>query len=211
MATAGFFVEGLPEAELYVEFVRDWPGYLWVFPRPDHASAGICAPIGIENGVRLRARVLAMLEARYPGCLSLPRRPYAASIPCPGRRNRVAGPRFALVGDAANAVDTITGEGIQHAIDGAALLAETLTSSGPLEAPSIYARRWNHGNGRELRWSSSLGARAYRPATVGLALRLAARSRRAKRVLADLLTVLQPYSGLPRRLLLEAVAGSRSL
>ncbi|MEE2704301.1 MAG: NAD(P)/FAD-dependent oxidoreductase [Myxococcota bacterium] len=211
MATAGFFVEGLFETELYVEFVADWPGYLWVFPRGDHASAGICAPVGVENGLRLRERVLAMLEARYPGSLSLPRRAYGASIPCAGRGNQVAGPRFALVGDAANAVDAITGEGIQHAIDGAALLADTLANSGPLEAPSIYARRWHDGNGRELRWSAHLRARLYRPATVRLALRLAARSRRAKRVMADLLTMLQPYSGLPRRLLREAVPGPWSL
>jgi flavin-dependent dehydrogenase len=60
-ATAGFHVEGLDEREIYIEFVREYAGYLWAFPRPGHCSVGIAAPVGVENGTKLSARVLELL------------------------------------------------------------------------------------------------------------------------------------------------------
>jgi flavin-dependent dehydrogenase len=213
-ATAGFFVEGLEETDLYVEFVPDYAGYLWVFPRPCHASVGIAAPVGLESGAKLRARVLRMLEARYPGSLALSRRSYGASIPCatPAQhsRPRLGGPRFALVGDAANAVDAITGEGIQHALESGATLAAALDAEGPLAAAEEYARRWSVGPGRELARASRWAERYYGPRTVSFAMGVAQRSARARRIMADLLAVLQPYSCLPRRVLRELLGPAAS-
>lgn len=210
-AAAGYHVRGLEQREtgLYVEFVPEYAGYLWVFPRPDHASAGIAAPLGRENGRALRSRVLRLLAERYPGSLDLPRTRYAASIPCPDARGaarpRLAGPRFALVGDAANAVDGITGEGIQHGLASAALLADALDAAGPEAGPALYARRWRAGPGRELAIAARWAARWYRPRSVDLALALCAYSPRARRIMADLLAVLQPYSTLPRRTARDAL------
>lgn len=206
-ATAGFFVDGLEERDLYIEFVPDYAGYLWVFPRDRHASVGIAAPVGLESGAKLRARVLRLLEARYPGSLALSRRAYGASIPCaiPSQlaRPTLGGPRFALVGDAANAVDAITGEGIQHALESGATLAAALDALGPLGAAEEYARRWSAGPGRELARASRWAGRYYRPGMVSFSLRVARRSSRARRIMADLLAVLQPYSGLRQRVLRE--------
>ena len=174
-ATAGFHVEGLEEDEIYIEFVREYAGYLWVFPRPGHASVGIAAPDGRETGTKLRARVLVGLGP-------------------------VAGRRFALVGDAANANDAISGEGIQHALDSAALLAGALDQAGPIAAPALYTERWHAGAGGELEACARLARRLYRPRVVDFSLALAARSRRARRLMADMLMVAQPYSTLGRRL-----------
>jgi flavin-dependent dehydrogenase len=212
-ATGGFFVQGLEEEDLYVEFLPDLPGYLWVFPRPDHASVGVICAAGSRPGRSLRDRVLTMLERRYPGSSALARTPYGASIPAPtpreARRPRIAGPRFALVGDAASQVDAITGEGIHHALFGAEVLSGALHEAGPLEGPAIYAQRWRGRSGRELAVAARWAARWYRPSMVELSLGVARRSRRARHVMEDLLMVLQPYSSLRRRLLRELVQPTR--
>jgi flavin-dependent dehydrogenase len=209
-ATAGAHVEGLEERELYVEFVPEYPGYLWVFPRPDHCSVGIAAPLGRENGVRLRARVERLLAERYPEATRLPRHRYAMSIPAPAPRDSRAplgGPRFALAGDAALAVDAITGEGIHHALCSGALLARALDEAGPLAAARRYRELWDAGLGRDLARAARLAASLYFPAAVSVALRIARRSRRARGVMRDMLMGMQPYHRLGRRLLHELAAG----
>jgi flavin-dependent dehydrogenase len=205
-ATAGFHVQGLDEREIYIEFVREYAGYLWVFPRPGHSSVGIAAPVGRENGAKLSARVLALLASRYPGSLALLREPYAASIPVGG--GPVAGERFALIGDAANANDAITGEGIQHALDSGALLATALAEAGFERAPALYTERWLAGPGGELEACARLAKRLYRPRVVDFSLALAARSRRARSLMADMLMVTQPYRALPRRIVADAFTRS---
>jgi flavin-dependent dehydrogenase len=207
-ATAGFHVQGLPESELYVEFFPDLRGYLWCFPREDHASVGIAAPVHRANGAELRARVLEALARRHPGSLALPRTPYAAAIPCAtprrARRPTLGGPRFALVGDAADQNDAITGEGIAHALDSAALVAESLREHGPLDATRAYAERWMRGPGRELALAARWAARFVRPGSVAWFLRLARSRAWARRVMADCLACEQPYSTLGRRALRES-------
>jgi flavin-dependent dehydrogenase len=207
-ATAGFHVQGLAERELRVEFFSDLPGYFWIFPREDHASVGIAAPVRRSSGAELRARVLEVLARRHPASLSLPRTPYAAAIPVAtprgARRPTLGGPRFALVGDAAEQNDAITGEGIAHALDSAALVAESLDEHGPLDAWRDYARRWLHGPGRELALAARWAARFVRPGSVAWFLRLARERAWARSVMADCLACEQPYSTLGRRALREA-------
>jgi flavin-dependent dehydrogenase len=214
-ATGGFYVEGLPEEDLYIEFLPDLPGYLWVFPRPDHASVGVLAPAGTLGGQALRQRALDLLSRRYPGGLDLPRRPYGASIPTPRSsemsRPRIAGRRFALIGDAAAQVDAITGEGIHHALHAADLLSSAIEEGGAEAAPGLYSERWRRGPGRDLRLAARWVARYYGPRTVRFALGVARRSRRARAVMTDLLMVLQPYSRLRGRLMRELVRPSRRL
>jgi flavin-dependent dehydrogenase len=206
-ATAGFHVEGLAERDLYVEFFPDLRGYLWVFPRRARASVGIAAPLGRLGGASLRERVLETLARRYPESLALARTPYAAAIPGPlVRRPPLGGPRFALVGDAAALTDSITGEGIAHALDSAALLAQSLCAHGPRAAARAYAERWRRGPGRELAIAARWARRWYRPASVGFFLRLARAHAFAARVMADCLAAEQPYATLGRRALREALA-----
>jgi flavin-dependent dehydrogenase len=213
-AAGGFFVEALAEEELYVEFLRDVQGYLWTFPRPDHCSVGVVVPIGFESGARIRARVRAMLERRYPGSAPLRATPYGMSIPSPTPRQArdpaLGGPRFALIGDAGNLVDAITGEGIQHAIDSAAMLARALDDAGPLDAHRLYRERWMAGPGRELARAAVWAAWLYRPWLVSPLLGLARHSARARRIVADLLMMRQPYTTLFGRVARDALFGASS-
>jgi flavin-dependent dehydrogenase len=212
-AAGGFFVQGLEEEDLYVEFLPDLKGYLWAFPRPDHASVGIICPAGTVSGKGLRARVLEMLHLRYPQSDLLPRTPYGASIPTPprheARRLPLGGEHFALVGDAAAQVDAISGEGIHHALEAGEMLSQALVEAGPVEGPLLYQRRWQRSTGRDLAVAARWAARYYSPPVVEFALNVGRRSRRARHVMADLLMVLQPYSGLRRRLLRELVQPTR--
>jgi flavin-dependent dehydrogenase len=121
-------------------------------------------------------------------------------------RGPVAGPGFALIGDAAAANDAITGEGIQHALDSAALLADALIEVGVERAPALYTERWQAGAGGELAACARLARWLYRPRVVDFSLALASKSRRARRLMADMLMVAQPYRGLPRRLLADALS-----
>ena len=207
-ASAGFYVEGLPEDEVYIEFLRETRGYIWAFPRPDHSSVGVIVPIGTQNGSALRQRVLEMLEQRYPDSLSLRRRPYGMSIPSPspvqGKWPRLGGPRFALIGDAGNLVDAITGEGIHHAIDSAAELAGALQEVGPVEAHRVYRARWGAGPGREIARAAHWSAHYYRPWAVNRLLGVAHSSVRTQRIVGDLLMVKQPYTSLMRRVIRDA-------
>jgi flavin-dependent dehydrogenase len=164
--------------------------------------------VGQANGAALRARVLEVLAKRHPGSLSLPRTPYAAAIPVASprraRRPSLGGPRFALVGDAADQNDAITGEGIAHALDSAALVAAALHEVGPLDAARVYAGRWMRGPGRELAVAARWAASFVRPASVAWFLRLARSRAWARQVMADCLACEQAYSALGRRALREA-------
>jgi len=208
-AAAGFYVEGLEEPGIYIEFLSDVKGYIWNFPRADHGSVGVVAPIGRESGAKLRQRVLEMLEARYPGSLSLPREPYGMSIPSPSPRQgkwpRLGGAHFALIGDAANLVDSITGEGIHYAIDSAAFLSDALHEAGPREAHRLYRARWRAGPGRQIARSAHWAAHYYHPWLVDRVLGLAHRSSRMRRIVADLLMVKQPYTKLFGRVMRDVL------
>jgi flavin-dependent dehydrogenase len=92
----------------------------------------------------------------------------------------VAGPRFALVGDAAAANDAITGEGIQHALDSGGIAAESLLEHGVSGAPAAYGEKWRRGPGGELAACARLARRLYRPRVVDFSVNRGARSRAAR-------------------------------
>lgn len=206
-ASGGYHVEGLVESAFFIEFMPDYGGYFWVFPRGDHASVGMVAPVGKENAKGIARRVLEILERRYPGSGELPRIPYAASIPVADLEEAAAptlgGHRFGLVGDAANLTDPITGEGIQHAIDSGALLAQCLDEVGPEHAAALYTQRWMEETGRDLLTCTRIAKYLYRPALVRLTLYFCGRSSRLRQLMVDCLMVMQPYSKMLRRVIAD--------
>jgi flavin-dependent dehydrogenase len=169
---------------------------------------GVLSPRGRLGGAALRARVLEFLARRYPQSRDLPRTPYGASIPCLTARQAVhaplGGPRFALIGDAAAQVDAITGEGIEHAFGAAAMLSEALDQADALSAAQLYTRRWRQATGRELAVAARWAGRWYRPRLVEACLAVARGSVTARRLVAELLMVVQPYSSLRSRALGDA-------
>ena len=147
----GFYLPGqYHPATILTEFQEnDFEGYLWSFPRVDHASIGILQWLPAANAARLRKRVSDFIAAYYPdaGC---ERTFYAARIPCLGRRRlleqRVCGRNWALLGDAAGFADAITGEGIHYALRSAELLAESIRLGDPL----LYEWSWRKDFGVDL-------------------------------------------------------------
>jgi len=185
-----------------VRFTPPLSGYLWAFPRPDHVSVGICAPLGEVPTRELLERLRREVASTMPALWDPEAERYARTIPSPSADPRdileAAGDGFALVGDAAALADPITGEGISYALRSGALLAETLLAEG---SPARYPERILGDFGRDLLRAAALQRRFYRPAFAGRMVRYAARSHAIRDVLGDLVLGQQGYDGLKRRLL----------
>src|SRR5258708_2292973 len=56
MVTAGYFIPGASSL-VQIQFLKNISGYIWVFPRPDHVSAGIAAKMGETSTADLRRQL----------------------------------------------------------------------------------------------------------------------------------------------------------
>jgi flavin-dependent dehydrogenase len=113
----------------------------------------------------------------------------------------VAGPRWALVGDAAALADPVTGEGIHYAFRSAHVLADTLRDDA---SPARYPERVLEDFGRDMLKGAAIRDRFYAPGFARRMVRYAASSPAIQRVLIDLVLGEQGYLGLKRRLLRTA-------
>ncbi|MEW5977552.1 MAG: NAD(P)/FAD-dependent oxidoreductase [Acidobacteriota bacterium] len=153
MMTVGYRIPKAGTDGITVKFYRSFPGYLWVFGRPDNLSVGICGRLTLANTAHLK-KCLNDFLCRYLGSYFPPEDLsrtsecggreqtksqasgphtcpfYSALIPSlrPSslRNNLVAGEGWALVGDAAGFADPITCEGIYYAMRSGQLLANAL-------------------------------------------------------------------------------------
>ena len=140
----GYYVQGMPDALVFQTFA-DLEGYLWSFPRPDHASVGIGSRLGVVPPRDLWQRVDRYLDDTCPEAKKQER--WAALLPMAGDATLwdtpCAGPGWALLGDAAAHVHPITGEGIAYALWSAELLAEAFRQGDP----QIYDNLWREQYG----------------------------------------------------------------
>lgn len=200
---AGWFARGA--SPMVIVFVPGLSGYLWLFPRPDHVGVGICAPLGSAPTREMVGRLEAEVARSFPALTEIDGGRYAHTIPSPSAHERsileIAGPRWALVGDAAALADPITGEGIYSALRSAVLLAGTLRERG---SPVGYPERVLEDFGRELLKAVALKDRFYAPGFTRRMISFSGRSRAVREVLADLVLGEQGYRGLKRRLLRAA-------
>jgi geranylgeranyl reductase family protein len=214
MLTYGYYVPSQdPSAEvLRVQFFRDFEGYAWAFPRPDHLSVGICGKMGEENMAGLRERLNSFMgrfgyavrdSAQHPGvngCTVFSHLLPALSVESWGNL-RLEGPAWALAGDAAGLVDPITGEGIYYAMRSGELLAESLLEG----LPGLYPEKVREEFGRALTLGARLAHLFYQddflgaPVTARL-VELSARSQKFRLLLQDLIEGSQSYPGLAARL-----------
>jgi len=176
------------ERELYVAFDSDLlPGYFWSFPLP---GGGANVGLGIHRGYRYTVRDMAEL---WPAVLARPHirawlgddavaeGPHRA-WPIPARIEGVPlaglGGRVLFVGDAAAAVDVMSGEGIGQALQTGAWAADAIL--GAADAPAAAARRYTAQVAVELRpdhrMSTALVRLLHREAGAELAVRLAGAS-----------------------------------
>lgn len=196
----GWFSPGT--APMLVRFTPGLAGYLWLFPRPDHVGVGIAAPLASVPTRDLVARLEAEVARSFPALADPLARRYAHTIPSPSADPasilEIAGPRWALVGDAGALADPITGEGIYYALRSALVLADTLREDG---SPARYPERALADFGRELLKAAAIHDRFYAPGFPRRMVRYASRSEAIRRVMGELVLGEQGYLGLRRRLL----------
>jgi flavin-dependent dehydrogenase len=222
--TVGYFLPagdtgngGNHSAALKIQFLENFSGYLWSFPRPGHLSVGICAPLAAaQHSTRgLRERVCNFIQRE--GLPELPTHApskyssdspvgfFSHVLPAPRpetlRRRPLAGRNWALIGDAAAWVDPLTGEGLYYAMRSGELLAQALIRGRPeeyeqqarreflseLEAAGRMARRFFHG----LFYGDWFQVRM---------VQMLRHSATLRRIASDLFAGAQDYGSLKRRL-----------
>jgi geranylgeranyl reductase family protein len=198
----GYFAHGVSSDEIVLEMIADPPGYIWSFPRPDHLAIGICAQADAgTTAATLRARTAAWI-ARTHIADAARLEPYAWPIPSLDARSfallEIAGPRWALVGDAAGLVDPITREGIFFALLSGQWAADAVSTTS---VEIDYVARVRDEIGAELARAAQFKAGFFRPAFTGLLMRALRTSPAIRSVMADLVAGVQPYRTLRRRLL----------
>ncbi len=114
---------------------------------------------------------------------------------------RLAGPGWALAGDAAGLVDPVTGEGIYYAMRSGDLLAEALLE----DLPQAYPERVRSDFGRSLAQGARLARLFYQGEFLGggittRMIQFGARSHGLLEILQDLIEGLQSYPALMARL-----------
>jgi flavin-dependent dehydrogenase len=132
MVTAGYFIPGR-RSLMQIQFLKGITGYIWVFPRLDHASAGIAAKMGEISTAELRRILEKWLEINdfhFDGA-----RFYSHILPSFRAQTfetlEVCGDGWAMIGDSAGLVDPITGEGLYYALRSAELCAGALLAGEP--------------------------------------------------------------------------------
>jgi geranylgeranyl reductase family protein len=200
----GFFAHGASSTAIAIAVLADPPGYLWAFPRSDHLAVGIGAPA--DCGVS--ARRLRAVTRDWLGATGLARgarlEPYGWPIPSLAAsdldRERPAGPRWMLLGDAAGLVDPLTREGLYFALRSGEWAASAIAAD-PASAARRYEARLRDEVYPELARAARRCDGFFDAPFLGLMVDAVARSSRIAAVLVDLIAGRQPYRGLRRRLL----------
>ncbi len=202
MLTFGYYLP-VPCDLLRVQFYEKFEGYSWAFPRPDHVSVGIGAKTGQGTMAALRDRLDIFLKRS--GYVPDPKRIFSHLLPSLSVESwgslRLAGPGWALAGDAAGLVDPVTGEGIYYAMRSGDLLAEALLE----DLPQAYPERVRSDFGRSLAQGARLARLFYKGEFLGggittRMIQFGARSHGLLEILQDLIEGLQPYPALMARL-----------
>lgn len=204
----GASLSGIAWDRLVLAFPDLADAYLWIFPRPGGASAGIAWSAGRLTDATAKAVLDDFLDRSLPpGWRNLPGPRYRYPIPVYGPWSRAAVAaglrrRILLIGDAAALADPLTREGIRYGLLSGQWAAESLLAGNP----ASYLPRLE----RELALEMDRAARArelFFTGPLGQWMVPAARLHPGiRRVLADLLACRQGYAGLRRRLLGEILS-----
>jgi len=202
LVTAGYFIPGRSSL-LQIQFLKGITGYIWVFPRPDHVSAGIAGKMGETSTAELRRTLERWLEANG---FSLEGARFFSHI-LPALRPRtlatleVCGEGWAMIGDSAGLVDPITGEGLYYALRSAELCAEAVLA----ERPAEYKLRLEEEILPELRLAARVAQRFYSGQVFGESVlermvSLTSQSESFRNLMSDLFAGIQGYRDLRSRL-----------
>ncbi|MFQ5669953.1 MAG: NAD(P)/FAD-dependent oxidoreductase [Acidobacteriota bacterium] len=209
----GWYIPGVVDDRMIVRFDTGLAGYFWSFPRRDHLALGICAPLGRTRATELRERcrrLISTLPEVDPGDPSS-WVPYASLIPAPEPDHRgqirLEGEGWALLGDAAGAVDPLTREGIYYALETAMLWARSILQP----ERGSYTARFHRRFPAELGYAEHHAARFFTQDFTERIVRFAQVSPAIRTIISDLIAGRQSYGTLKRRLLLSALPLSVAL
>lgn len=195
------YVPGVGCSEMVLKMFGNFDGYLWMFPRAERTSIGICATHHGISVARLREELFSFIAQYYPGVRFSEKSLKGYFIPSdfdpPGSgAGAVEGATWALLGDAAGCVDPLTREGIAHAMRSAVTLAARVAAGDGLRTPQLPAN---------LVWAHRHSGGFFRERFLEEMVSLADASGAIRKVLVDLFEGRQGYRGLKGRLLLNAV------
>ncbi len=202
MVTAGYFIPGRSSL-MQIQFLKEITGYIWVFPRSDHASAGIACKMGEISTAELRRILEQWLEKngfRTEGATF-----YSHILPSFRSQTfdtlHVSGDGWAMIGDSAGLVDPITGEGLYYALKSAELCATALLANQPESYPDLLEEEVLP----ELRLAARVSRRFYRGQIFGDSVLermivLTAQSASFRDLMSDLFAGIQGYRDLRARL-----------
>jgi geranylgeranyl diphosphate/geranylgeranyl-bacteriochlorophyllide a reductase len=202
MATAGYYIPGASQ-QMQVQFVSGLHGYIWIFPRVDHFSAGICGRMTEKSTAELRRMLEEALTAA--GLTFKGTQFYAHVLPAlrPNtlRQSPVSGAGWAMIGDAAGFTDPISGEGLYYALRSAELLAEALVAEQPESYPALVKKDFLG----ELEMAARVADRFFTGRWMGEAVtermvQFTEHSPRFQRLMCDMFAGTQGYSDLRQRL-----------
>ena len=198
----GFFARGVSSADVVIRFTSRPPGYFWSFPRPDHLAFGGCTQADHSRVEPLRREVARWVD-RHALAPDARLDKYGWPIPsltsADFQRERPAGDRWMLVGDAAGLVDPLTREGIFFALRSGRHAADALLAGASVA--SRYEARLRADIYPELARAARLSRGFFHRGFVRLFLDALESSPPIRGVLVDLVAGRQPYRTLVRRLL----------
>jgi flavin-dependent dehydrogenase len=224
MVTAGYFIPGR-RSLMQIQFLQGITGYIWVFPRADHVSAGIAGKMGETTTAELRRILERWLEEHWlqQNGLSLDAARFYSHI-LPSFRSQtfdkleLCEEGWAMIGDSAGLVDPITGEGLYYALRSAELCANALL----LGRPDEYRTLLEEEILPELKLAARVSQRFYNGQIFGDSVlermvSLTAQSASFRELMSDLFAGIQGYRDLRSRLyrilpavMAEGLAGTMS-
>jgi flavin-dependent dehydrogenase len=199
-AAVGRFVAGQFPPRILTQFLPESRGYIWWFPRRDHASFGIELPSPGFDAAFAKRKLAEFAAAHLPGVDVSQGEPYGWTGPAitawdaPARR--WAGPDWLLIGDAAGLCDGTTGEGISYALASGLLAAEAVLQGDP----HAYDIRLRLEVVPDLAKATDFQAKLYRPRMLSLSMWMLGRSPTNRRISEDLAHGRQNYLTLRRRI-----------
>jgi flavin-dependent dehydrogenase len=189
--------------ELYLGLLR-W-GYGWCFPKRDEISIGIgCRMDYIKRLQNHWKKFVSLIESNKE--MHLDTSGWSAwRVPIGDPLCRKTARRTMLVGDAAGLVSSITGEGINYAIESGIIAAdvaiETVAIKNPLHVKE-YEERIASRIGEDLRIAWSIAELLHRsPENIELVLEMTAKDTVLQRLVTDMLLNQKPYSELKRKII----------
>jgi len=171
----GYFGSCSPDDVEIFKYYKEFPGYAYFFKRKTDCSLGIGTGLIEAETIDLRGYLTKFIKEYYPqiklkkfwsALIPQISDPKFFDLPC-------AGDNWALIGDAAGHVDSITGEGILYAIWSAELLAKAIMHGSIKKFDEL----WQEEYGEELRHKAKELDKSYDPVLLERMVRMAKRSK----------------------------------